>query len=548
MTTGREKFTDDQLPVLEHSTAYRSSSKERLRLNYRGQPSQSTTSPLTSPEDTVQQDHGYQLAKFNKMESQAPDDSIIHAIHRFIQDERRRSFHFLAAYSHQLMSQLDLLNVSHARHHEVAKILRNASHPSLSKYTAEDWYTFDPPQANGHSRTVAITRIHGETSDIKNLLVTSLHGRNKLLILSAPEWIRETYEWDDDGAMKFSETQYEEQWLWWTSNGKAFRFLDLPPELRQAIYLQAISPVVLPGIRDTQVTLGRGLSYRDPQRAGRNRDPDIDSPNMMFMQISRQIREEAISIAYKDTFKRLRHCGDEQVPRSRPLHFYGDYERSREPIRTMPSISDLVTYCSMHTHFLRRVQLEMSAAAYFASIGITPLFRRPFAKASGSFLLSSLSSFPALKYLDFRFIGPKHRDALCPWSSVFGTARHGEHSCQRVWIDWFFAFAWDILKDLNADKSIVFSLSGCVKTSRKQYWQKTLNDKDEDYSAEMATLRAEIEASKDEDGPEPCQCSTPCSRKDAESGHRAHMFPAEQVRAIEGLQEHLDDVYWRFAD
>lgn len=48
--------------------------------------------------------------------------------------------------------------------------------------------------------------------------------------------------------MKFSELQYEELRLWWNSTAKLFALLDLPAELREAIYLQIIAPVVVPDV------------------------------------------------------------------------------------------------------------------------------------------------------------------------------------------------------------------------------------------------------------------------------------------------------------
>jgi hypothetical protein len=138
--------------------------------------------------------------------------------------------------------------------------------------------------------------------------------------MPAASWLQQAYDWDDSWVMKFSEERYEEQQLWWDQNGKHFKLLDLPRELREAVYLQIIGPVILPDEYRLRVVLGQGLSYGNSKRPGRNCDPDIESPNMAIMRINKQIREEANLVAHRDTIKRLREVALTQA-----------YDRIRQP-------------------------------------------------------------------------------------------------------------------------------------------------------------------------------------------------------------------------
>ncbi|OCL06569.1 hypothetical protein AOQ84DRAFT_440752 [Glonium stellatum] len=57
---------------------------------------------------------------------------------------------------------------------------------------------------------------------------------------------------------KFNSTlEWKIQRDWWSANGKAFQFLDLPWELREAIYVQIVQPVIYPNYREERVGVQR---------------------------------------------------------------------------------------------------------------------------------------------------------------------------------------------------------------------------------------------------------------------------------------------------
>ncbi|KAH7082927.1 hypothetical protein BKA63DRAFT_404434 [Paraphoma chrysanthemicola] len=191
--------------------------------------------------------------------------------------------------------------------------------------------------------------------------------------------------------------------------------------------------------------------------------------------------------------------------------------------------------------------LEMSAACYLASADIQPKLGDPLQIKQGEFRLVMLRGFKALQRLDLRFISPKHPDALCPWALVVGQRSKGAHSCQKKWIEWFLAMAYERLKSLeSASRPIRFTVSGCVKASTRTKWEYVLNGKVADHRADVMRIVAKI-AQAAQDGPIPCECSLPCSRADAE-GIKQYSWDEHDVRYIDGLRDHIDEGYWSFRD
>lgn len=256
------------------------------------------------------------------------------------------------------------------------------------------------------------------------------------------------------------------------------------------------------------------------------------------MRVCRQVRNEAHTVANRDTFKRLRMRSvrrqETDHPRIEPISGIGPF------ITAMSSLTP-------GSGFLRKIQLKMSATSYFAFIDIYPTHASSLAHSKSSPLrLDALKTFRGLKHVDFWFISRKHMDALCPWALLEVTDTQGEHSCQRTWIDWFFTLAWARLRALSASRSVRYTLSGSVKTSRKQYWEHALN-KGDNMGAMMAeAVKALKEKRRGDITPASCSCRAPCSR--ANNTGSFQMWDAEDIRRIQGSQEHIDDTYWSFED
>ncbi|KAH7396979.1 hypothetical protein DE146DRAFT_678636 [Phaeosphaeria sp. MPI-PUGE-AT-0046c] len=399
---------------------------------------------------------------------------IIEALHKFIQEERLRNFCFLASSSHRYMNQEELLIVSSATNEAIQEAM--TGHHDSKVSSDHDWFTFRQMAGNDSAvHTVMITTAPRADVSIDEMTIMEPHSKGSLTNAPAVTWMLEKYNLDDEGAMKFSKEQYDEQFLWWRNIKKSFRLFDLPAELRDAIYLQIIGPVILPDLYGSEIVFGRGLSYGRAVSSQRFRDPEIEAPNMSIM------------------------------------------------------------------------RLEMSAAACFESIGIKPTFQDPLARATANFSLSHLRHFTELREVDFRFIGPKHPDAICPWALISNTHKEGEHSCQKQWIDWFFVLGWNALEQLRQKDKIRYTLSGCVKTSTKRYWEHALNNKDSGRASTIRAARTRIRQEKTNNSPIDCKCSTPCSK--AEAGkYKAYTWTEREIERIGGLQEHIDDIYWSFKD
>jgi hypothetical protein len=488
---------------------------------------------MDTPHATIRRIAGLDAPVPQIMPAATLPESIIEVVHQFIQSERRRSFCFLAKHSHRHMSQQDLLVVSQATNEDIITVRSRDHYCLLAAYADHAWYTFDEPMCHHNVRhTVALTFSEGRDFVIDNLKVIFPVSNGSLRTIPAVTWLRETYDWDDDWVMKLSTTQCDEQQKWWDGTSKAFRLLDLPLELREAIYLQAIGPVVVPDIYDGRVILGQGLTYGHAKRPGRNRDYDIEKPNMAIMRVNKQVHAEATLIANRDTFKRFRM-----------VRHPWSLTAVTSPKVTMPTIITAIHNHAPHPAFLRNMQLEMSAAYYFMSIGIYPRSGRPFARQWSHFSIDTLQYFPVLQRLDVSFLSPKHPDAICPWE----THNPNAHSCQKIWIDWFFTLGWDTLQRLSSRGRVRFSLSGCVKTSSKVYWERVLNNHCDDDVLHIKAAERRIREEKKELGCVRCVCSMPCSREDA-GRLETYMWDEADVRLIDGLSEHIEDEYWCFRD
>ncbi|RMZ74456.1 n amino acid transport system [Pyrenophora seminiperda CCB06] len=468
------------------------------------------------------------------------EEPIVNALHDYIQQERKRNFRFLDRHSHAFTQQEDLLVVTRADPEDVYAIRWRCGPEATT--TWGDWFTFyEPLRGDGFTRTVAIEILPGDAVTVENMTVIEF-GQTTKNTMEAVAWLQDTYcsDANDLWAMRFPETQYDEQRMWWDSTGQTFPILELPPELRLPIYLHIIGPVVvpdvIPGVPKQRLILGIGQSlvdsdHRSSSRLGRVRDPDIQRPNMHILRVNKQINREASEVAVRDTTKRFTWLrGLRTGPLASPHTIF------RSILANPPDPS-----------FLRHIQLEMSASQYFDFIGIYKirdrLLHHPL---KDLFFLKALFKFENLTTLDFRFISPKHLRAECPFSGPKTTqavvpAR--SHSCQKKWIHFFFALALPVLRKLIAAKKLTVTTSGCIKTSSKIYWEYLINDTKNNHCGEIARMKAKGNISDRELFD--CECSYPCA---AEIKGAMYEWEEWMFRRIEGLRELKERVYWDFED
>ncbi|KAI4955023.1 hypothetical protein J4E86_006335 [Alternaria arbusti] len=439
-----------------------------------------------------------------------PSD-IIAALHEFIQEERRSNFSFLSQHSHCHKHQNELLVLSQADADDIEAVRAIARHDTS---VHSDWYTFtEPLRSDGYTRTVAID-IPSAKCVAEDMIITEF-GRIRKTKRDAAAWIRDTYctAEDDMWAMRLPESQYEEQRLWWEGTGQSFRLLDLPLEMREAIYLHVIGPVVVPDVvtqRDgaEKLVLGYGLSYDNPERVGRNRDPNIQRPNMEIMRVSRQVKDEATQVANRNTVKRfttIRTRGDGIGPAAPPEKIWRQLRRIVIP-----------------GNFLKKLQIEMTATEFLAFGGVCPQLGQPLQRGVVPINVISMAGLGNLDIIDFRFIGPEHELANCPWKPL--------HPCQKKWIDIFFITGWNGLVALRNTKGIRYTMSGCIKDSTRSYWTGLLNDKRNNHTATIRSLEQGLQTTITNSGP------------------RLFRVQPHEMRLIEGIQAELDKAYWDFDD
>jgi len=299
------------------------------------------------------------------------------------------------------------------------------------------------------------------------------------------------FTWDDSFEQKYRDMQLEEQRTWWDTNGKVFRLMDLPLELRQAIYLEVIGHVVVPKLmphrrwhddNGVRSNLGNGHRYTNKNRiVGRKLDPDTEPPNHNLFLVSRQVRDEALEHVWKHTTKRFQSYG----------HIQGGLVCPPEFIRVTPFYA------------MASLQLDCTADAYFNLIRIQPRFC--FRDAGGFVLFDDIRKIPTLKFLDLRFMSPNNPVAVCPWKKL--NPKKFLHSCQKAWIDLFLTFALEHLRQCKGK----ISLSGCVKDSTRKKWEEIFADEHAGVLHDMEERKKLIRAMGYITAPLRCRCTVPCA-------------------------------------
>lgn len=504
-----------------------------------GNSSASPTSPIMAREPLDAHVEAMELSA----PATVPKDTIIHAINAFAVSERRTNFFFLARYNHGYMNGEDL-SVHSAPLEEVTRACKRwgLNPAELSSFK---WYTVHQTISK-LSHTVPV-RCHSPSVDIVHLEVLDVEGTKSWMDIRI--WMRKTLEWHDGYDRKFPELQYEEQAIWWRNNGKAFCLMQLPPEVRDIIYTHALGPIILPQARtrvvfpdhavgfptiSNHISLGLGHTHGKKGRLGAKQDPDIDRPNLALLLVSRQVRDEALDAAWRCTTKRFRAT----IASASLLCFRKPPDQDKLILQMKelgpPSV-------------LNYVQLEFSAACYFELIGIQPQQGRPMARLQpppGRLSIHMLKKIPTIRTLDFRFMSPKHPSAVCPWNAPSPFDYYSPqkpHSCQKVWVDWFFTLALDQLGHC----SFKITMSGCVKDSTRAKWEPIFEAESKGLKHDMTLQARAIRLGKRDSEPIPCNCSKPCPAPAIDPFDR---FDAGERRTIPGLQREIDEQYFSYRD
>jgi len=305
----------------------------------------------------------------------------------------------------------------------------------------------------------------------------------------------ERFIWGTNGTL------YAQQ-KWWSKNGRVFRLMDLPRELRLLIFQQALGRFIHPATLynrhsgQKHVTLGCWRK-NNPEYDMCRSDNDwnriqaeerYSPPNYALLRISRLVYTEALEGAWEGTRKHF----------ISPEDLFDVLEAPNVPVRL---------------NWLTKIQLNFCTQDYLLFLGLTanPAIRIDPSSSNGH----QLKAIATLKDLEIHFRNPypKYgRDANDdPWKrftshlSDSGQILMTEnYSCYKTIVDWIMVFMFPFIKDISK-----LRLTGCIKTSVKNKWSYILSNKfthGYDISAERASILALPESSL----PPVCSCPQTC--------------------------------------
>jgi hypothetical protein len=206
--------------------------------------------------------------------------------------------------------------------------------------------------------------------------------------------------------------RYEHQWMWWKSNGKTFRFLALPQELRELIYWIAFGPVIQPYPTAKARRLPRNFVL-----------PAEKKPGTSMLRLNRQTAMEAKHMLYLYSTFSLQH---------RPI--LGRLIRN-------PSTAPL----------LRKVELELSHYDFLKLFGARITEDISYEPGVAAMHIADLE----LKLLTLKFAPPSLNTEQV-WL---------DGACQRIVTSWILDSAWKWVRGHPVQ------VSGYIKNSQKRTFE-----------------------------------------------------------------------------
>jgi hypothetical protein len=109
---------------------------------------------------------------------------------------------------------------------------------------------------------------------------------------------------------------YDILWQWYRQNGRFFRFMNIPTELRLEIYRFMIGTQIYPELRsvpkkEVKMVLGNGFIPKAPLLALKNThglDDEVPPPNTALLQLNKHISAECYDEAWKEAWTERRYC------------------------------------------------------------------------------------------------------------------------------------------------------------------------------------------------------------------------------------------------
>lgn len=297
------------------------------------------------------------------------------------------------------------------------------------------------------------------------------------------------------------------QQQWWDKNGRHFRLMDLPAELRITVLEHAIGPVIYPR-RDQHLSYGIGsesATYFDSLASSITIDhtkPHTARPNVDFIFSCRKLYEEvklhfhySTAKAFEDprdlasyirrlpsapgALKRLRHLDLDLEMRNYILFF---------DVQAAPF--NYTAYQTQLVHY--RIQGDAKVLRDLPFLQSLRLHFRSTISAADDSAWQYTGTFNGHEwYCDFR--GMRDREG-------FATP------CQKILVDWILTYAKDYIQHTPQ-----VQLTGYLKDSTKEKWERIPADERAGVQHDMEEGKRAVQTWPTDDLPPRCHCSSPCA-------------------------------------
>lgn len=193
---------------------------------------------------------------------------------------------------------------------------------------------------------------------------------------------------------------------WWKSNGRVFRFLDLPEGLRYLVYIQAIRPYICPSLSRGDSSGNQYLRLSRPKR----RFTDIHRFGKVSVDESEyQVHPNTLALTCQQIC-----CEVKKATWERTTALLNGYKP--------PSICPTWPHVFVPNHAMRRIELDLSTSDYFQFLGLKSEFHRGFVELDDETTpaITQLREIPTLFHLHLHFTTrpPKRAGPGNTWSSL----------------------------------------------------------------------------------------------------------------------------------
>lgn len=254
------------------------------------------------------------------------------------------------------------------------------------------------------------------------------------------------------------EAGFRMQSNWWANNGRHFRILDLPQELRLAILGRAIGMDIYPDLKTVSrqeaietviATLGNGYTPPEIWPGTARRADMIDAPNYNLLLVSKGIYKNCKKAAF------LSHISFTQTKHTEMLSLL------TAPTTPIPNA-------------LTHIGLSFSMIEYIFFFGVRVKPWSDEGKIQSpppAMTILSQANIPNLKRLGIKFPSPIYGQFTDPWArrkaldDPHVLMRYLPMACHKVLVDWIMIFAKASVEHIPQ-----VYLEGYVKTSVKAKW------------------------------------------------------------------------------